>query len=260
MDRTVHVADAAARFADQENSRRHVPGVQAELPERVEAPSGDVRQVDRRRTGAAHAVRSHRYLVIEMDVDVVMPLPAGKAGGSETVRQALRLRYLNPVIVQPGAGAALGAEHFAPDRVENHACDHFTRPLQAERHVEHRKAVREIRGAVQRVHVPAELGGAFVPSAFFGHDSVRGKMRPQPLDHEFLAGAIGFGDEVEIALQLEAHAALEEVGEQRSGLARDLHRGLEVRHYDSSIRYLMSCLKMKRFGWPSRVMRMKLLS
>ena len=69
--------------------------------------------------------------------------------------------------------AAFGAEHFVAQRIEDHAGDQFARPLQRQRHVEHRKSVREIRGAIQRIDVPAIFGRAFLPAAFFGDDGMR---------------------------------------------------------------------------------------
>ena len=96
-------------------------------------------------------------------------------------------------------------------------------------------------------------------AALFRHDAVRGKVRAQPLHHQLLGGAVGLRHQVEIALEFEGDAALEVVGQQRAGLARDLDGGLQIRPraYDSSSRYLMSCLKMNRLGSPSRVRRMK---
>ena len=79
--------------------------------------------------------------------------------------------------------------------------------------VVHREAVREIRGAVQRIDVPAVFRRrARVPAALFGHDGVRGEMRVQPLDHQLLGGAVGLGHQIELAFQLEADVALEIAG------------------------------------------------
>ncbi|MCK7522372.1 MAG: hypothetical protein MZV64_34205 [Ignavibacteriales bacterium] len=50
---SLEVRDPAARFHDQEGPRRHVPGLELELPEAVEPAAGDVGQVEGR--GAAPA-------------------------------------------------------------------------------------------------------------------------------------------------------------------------------------------------------------
>ena len=57
-------------------------------------------------------------------------------------------------------------------------------------------------------------------AAFFGHDGMRREVLLQVLDDELFAGAIGFGDEIKIAFELEADAA-EVVQEQGSGFTRD---------------------------------------
>ena len=50
---SLEVRDPAARFRDQEGPRRHVPGLELELPEAVEPAAGDIGQIEGR--GAAPA-------------------------------------------------------------------------------------------------------------------------------------------------------------------------------------------------------------
>ena len=69
--------------------------------------------------------------------------------------------------------------------------------------------MREVGGSIQRIDIPAVFGGPLRPAAFFGDDGVRGKVRAQPLHHQRLGRAVGFGDQVEFAFQLEADVALE---------------------------------------------------
>ena len=180
--------------------------------------------------GAAHSVRCHGHLVIEMNVDVLVALAAGEAGGSQAVLQPFDGGDANPPVVQVRSRAAFGGEHLLPDGIVNHPGDDLAGLFQPERHVEHREAVGEIGGAVQRVDKPAVFRGALVTAALFGHDAVRGKVGAQALDDQLFAGAIGLGHQVEIALQLEGDAALEIVGQQGARLARDLHCCLQVRH------------------------------
>src|SRR5689334_14940103 len=74
-----HIRTLAAGFSDQQDSRRHVPRVQAKFPKAIQAPARDVRQIESCRTGPSDAVRHHRELVVEVDVDVLMPFLAGKS-------------------------------------------------------------------------------------------------------------------------------------------------------------------------------------
>ena len=57
-----------------------------------------------------------------------------------------------------------------------------------------------------------------------------GKVGAQALHDQLLGGAVGLGHQVEFALQLEGDAPLEIVGQQRAGLARNLHGRLQVMH------------------------------
>jgi len=51
---------------------------------------------------------------------------------------------------------------------------------------------------------------------------VRRKVSLQALDDEFFAGAVGFGNQVEIALQLETDVAFQIVRDQRTRFASDI--------------------------------------
>ncbi len=110
-------------------------------------------------------------------------------------------------------------------------------------------------------------------------------FRVQAFHDQPFTRSIGFRYQVELALQLESDFSLGELVDQRAGFARDLGRGFEKgghallddraraplggvrnlrpsdrdgsRSHAASYRYLMSCLKMNRFGAPVRVTRMK---
>jgi hypothetical protein len=88
----------------------------------------------------------------------------------------------------------------------------------------------EVGGAIEGIDEPAEFGGTLVAAALFGHYAVRGEVGAQAFDDQFLTGAIGFGDEVEIALEFEGDPAFEIVGQQRAGFARDFDGSFQVPH------------------------------
>src|ERR1039458_1625024 len=81
--RTVKAGHASAGFLDQKRARGRVPRIQIEFPEAVVAPAGDVGQVEGRRSGAPQAVRAQRDLVIKVNVGILVPLVAGKAGAED---------------------------------------------------------------------------------------------------------------------------------------------------------------------------------
>ena len=47
-----------ARFLDDQRAGRDVPGLELRFPEPVEAPGGDIAEVERRRSEPAHGARS----------------------------------------------------------------------------------------------------------------------------------------------------------------------------------------------------------
>ena len=49
--RAVHIGATASGFADQQNARGDVPGIQAELPEHIQPSAGDISQIERRGSG-----------------------------------------------------------------------------------------------------------------------------------------------------------------------------------------------------------------
>jgi hypothetical protein len=105
-------------------------------------------------------------------------------------------------------------------------------PALRERDVINGEAMREIRGAVQRIDVPAVFRGlSRVPAAFFGDDGVSGEMPLQALNHEPLGSAVGFPHQIEFALQLEADVALEVAVQQRAGFAGDFLANFQLRRH-----------------------------
>ena len=81
----VHIGTLSTRFMDQQKSGRHVPRIQTKFPERVQAARSHVSQVERGGSGTPHAMRDHRELIVEVDVDVLVALAAGKPGGDQRV-------------------------------------------------------------------------------------------------------------------------------------------------------------------------------
>ncbi len=58
--RAVHIRAQASGFANQQDASRHVPRVQVEFPEHVQAATGNVCQVEGGRSRTPHSVGKHR--------------------------------------------------------------------------------------------------------------------------------------------------------------------------------------------------------
>jgi len=92
--------------------------------------------------------------------------------------------------------------------------------------------VGEVGGAVEGVDIPAEFAGIIAQAAFFAEDGVGGEVVAEALDDELFAGAVGLGDEIVIAFQVERNAAFEVVRQQGARFAGDLRGGFQVASHD----------------------------
>src|SRR5437660_6979621 len=107
---SLHVRYPSAGFLHEQSSSGHIPGIQSELPERVQPSASHVCEINCRRTRAPYAMCSHGELMIEMHVDAQVPLAAGKACAYQAVLKTPHIRNANAAIVQIRSGAALGRE------------------------------------------------------------------------------------------------------------------------------------------------------
>ncbi len=64
----------------------------------------------------------------------------------------------------------------------------------------HGIAVREVRGAVERIDVPAKRRIRLLAAAFLCHDGVLGEMRPQAGDDGRLGFLVRLGHQIHVAL------------------------------------------------------------
>ena len=121
----------------------------------------------------------------------------GETGAQERIRHPRCFRHGDSPAIQEGARAVLRREQFIAIGIEHNPRDQFSRFLKSQRDIPHRiGAVSEIRGAVERVHIPAIFGSALAATAFFGDNGMLGKFAAQALYNVFLGGLIGFGQQV----------------------------------------------------------------
>src|SRR5664279_4784018 len=192
--RTVKAGHASAGFLNQKYARRGVPRIQVEFPEAVIAPACDVGQVERRRPSAPHAMRAQRDLVIKVDVGILVPLVAGKAGAEDRFRQLRRFGNVDWLTVQRGTQSAFCREHLVACRVvQNAGLKLLILARQRDRNAEHRIDVGKIGGAVEGIDIPAIVGAGIAAGALFADNSVFRPARAQALDDQLFRGAVGLG-------------------------------------------------------------------
>ena len=97
------------------------------------------------------------------------------------------------------AAAAAGGEQLLAHRVVDDAVLDAAAHLAGDRYREHREAVHEVGGAVQRVDDPDGVAAA-AGAALLGEEGVVGVGRADVLDDRALGGAVDLGDEVVAAL------------------------------------------------------------
>src|ERR1700722_13704058 len=111
--------DAAASLAYHQRSGGRVPGLQAHLPEAVEAPASDISQIQRRGARAANA-GAHRCQHAEhgeVIFRVALVLAVRKAGCQQRTLQSALLADTDAVVLQVRAIAARRGEHFLAHRI-----------------------------------------------------------------------------------------------------------------------------------------------
>src|SRR6186997_2249154 len=109
--RPVHAGDASTGFGDDEGSSRDIPGLQMLLPERIEAPGGDIAEVKRRRAESPHcpclaeerAKQAHQVRGLLMHI-------VRKAGHEQRINQLARRRHAESRAIEVGTLPAFRRE------------------------------------------------------------------------------------------------------------------------------------------------------
>src|SRR6516162_1798742 len=183
---------------------------------------------------------------------------------------------MNRVTVESGTTTALGSKKFMASRVVEHAnLNLVITPRQRDRYAKHRITMGKVRRSVQWIDVPAKLGVGIGTCAFLTNDSMLRPARMQTVGDQLLRSAISRRHQIDVTFVFNFDVPVEVAHQQSPGFASDgfeigqifAHRGrtgasplwaiFSVRSFrtGSSAMYAISCLKIKRFGAPSRVSR-----
>ncbi len=88
--------------------------------------------------------------------------------------------------------------------------------FEAQGDAEMREAVGEVGGSVERIDVPAKLAGHALAGSLFTVDAVLGEGFGQARADEFFDGAVGHGDQIDVAFILGFDALGKELAEARA--------------------------------------------
>ena len=112
------IGDQPPRFENQQDAGCHIPRHEAHLPEAIEPATGNVGEIQRSGARATDAGGFLGQFAEHAKVSVNMiELAEGEAGTNEGLIEAGAAGYPDTAVIQEGATATGGREHFVPDRV-----------------------------------------------------------------------------------------------------------------------------------------------
>jgi hypothetical protein len=203
------IADFAAGFFDEQHAGGGVPFVQAKFPEAIKAARGHASEIQSGRAVAAHAVRAQRKIPVVVNIGIGQALVNGKTGAEQTRRKRFDFRDADFFPVECGASAARGGIKLVVNRIVDDAGENLVFLRQSDGNAKARIAMSKIRGAIERIDVPAKFGSVFLTCAFLRGDGVVRKIFRESRDDGLLGSLIGLRDEVNVAFVSNLRGAVE---------------------------------------------------
>ena len=196
----VKIGDFATRFFDEDESCGDVPAFQAKFPEAIEAACGDTGEVEGGGAIAADTVGAKREVVVVVNVGAGLAFVNGKAGAKKAGSERRNFGNGDFISVQSGAIATGSSEEFFVNGIVDDAGDDLVAVRERDRDAETGIAVREIRGPVEWVDMPAIFGVVITAETFFCGDGVGGEIFGEAIDDGLFAAFVGLRDEIDVTL------------------------------------------------------------
>ena len=238
-----HVAHQAAGLGDQQRARRHVPFLQAQLEEAVQAAGGHPGQVQRRGAGPAQAGGGFRHRPEHAHVGVHvghLVVAERETGADQSAVQAGPVGDAQAAAVEGRATAPTGGEFFLAQRIVDHRVLHLAFDFQGDGYRVLRQAVDKVGGAVERIDHPQVIGagaGARLLAAFLGENAVLGVGFADGVDDACFRGPVHLGDEVVGRLPVHGQGVvvLRRAADQVAGLAGGSQGNVHLRRVHAII-------------------------
>jgi len=225
----LEVADFAAGFFNEEHARGNVPLVEAKFPETVEAAGSNRGEIERRGTVAANAMGALREFAVILEIRAELAIARGKAGAEQACGKRRNFRDCDSFAVERGAFAARGGIQLVVVGIEDHGGEQRVALRQRDGNTETGIVMREIRGAVERIDVPAKFGSGVLAGALFRSDGVARKQIVDAGDNELLGALVGLRDDVHfVAFVANVERSGEFFHENFACVLRDLNGSLEI--------------------------------
>src|SRR6185295_15343914 len=144
-----------AGLLDDQATRRRVPRMELPLPEGVEAPAGDVAQVQGGRSGKTHALRPADRVLQEREVEGGVPATVvWEPRAEQSLLEAGHGGHADRRTVETSTGAPERAEGLLAERVVDEPEKHLILAPEGDRDRKLWISVREVGRAVERIDVP----------------------------------------------------------------------------------------------------------
>ena len=144
-------------------------------------------------------MRALGKLTVILKIGAGFAVAYGEAGAEEAGGKRGDFGDVDFLAVESGAFAACGCEKFIVKRIEDRGGEERILLGESDRDAEARIPVSEIRGAVERIDVPAKVRSrsAFMPRSLFGSNGVIGEIFGQPLDDQPFRTLVRLRDKID---------------------------------------------------------------
>src|ERR1700733_2335521 len=169
--------------------------------------------------------------MIEVDIRILVPLPAGKAGSQKAFLQRSRFRNMDGLTVELRAPSLLRGKQLVSRGIVNGCGDALAfvvEPLvvqsnvfQSNRHAENRKSVREVRRAVERINIPAILAALVAESLLFAQNVVGWPLLPDAFPDQDFSRAVSRRYQIGFAFVFDLQVLVEVIHQQSTRFAGD---------------------------------------
>src|SRR5215831_9966896 len=127
---------------------------------------------------------AQRDLMIEVNIRVLMTFVTGESGGHQTLFQPRDIGNMDRAAVEKRSAALLRRKHFVARRIINNTGDPPALIFQSHGNAKDRIAVSKVRGAIERVNVPAKVAAGFATAALFANQVMLWPLLAYVLDDQ----------------------------------------------------------------------------
>src|SRR6185369_4710813 len=193
----------SSRLRHKQLSGCDIPGFQLALPEAVQPPGSDIRQVESSRAGSSDPAPPH--LEVGKMGKIVLPVGSaviGKAGGKK--RAAQGRAYGGPYrrAVQPGAFTPDGSEHLVHHRMVDDTQNDLSPDLECYRHGKPGEPVGKVGSAVERIDDPLVARFSVRIKVLLCQKIMPGESLCQPLDNQLFGFLVDLGYQIDLPFVL----------------------------------------------------------